>query len=63
MVKIDGHGPRWCGLQAIKTDLVGILGKLDFIIDLELLNCIQQGLELHPSLLSLYKERLRPPLE
>jgi hypothetical protein len=61
-IKIEGHGPRWFGLQAVKTDLVEILGKLDSVIDLELLNCIRLGLELHPSLLSLYKERLGAPL-
>jgi hypothetical protein len=61
MVKIEGHGSRWRGLQAVKTDLVGILGELDSVISLELLNCIWLGLELHLSLLSLYKERLRAP--
>jgi hypothetical protein len=58
MVKIEGHRPRWRGLQAIKTDLVRILGKLDSVIDLKLFNCIRLGLELHLSLLSTYKERL-----
>jgi hypothetical protein len=62
IVKIEGHRPRWCGLQAIKTDLVRILGKLDSVIDLELLNYIQLGLELPLSLLFLYKERLGAPL-
>jgi hypothetical protein len=40
MVKIEGHKPRWRGLQAINTNLVKILGKLDSVIDLELLNYI-----------------------
>jgi hypothetical protein len=62
MVKIEGHKPRWRGLQAIKTDLVKILGKLDSVIDLELLNYIRLGLELYLSLLSIYKERLGVPL-
>jgi hypothetical protein len=43
MVKIEGHESRYRGLQAVKTDLVGILEKLDSIIDLELLNCIRLG--------------------
>jgi hypothetical protein len=30
MVKIEGHKPRWHGLQAVKINLVRILGKLDF---------------------------------
>jgi hypothetical protein len=59
MVKIEGHGSRWHGLQAVKTDLVGILGELDSVIGLELLNYIRLGLELHLGVLSLYKERLR----
>jgi hypothetical protein len=37
-VKIEGYRPRWRGLQAVKTDLIEILGKLDSVIDLELLN-------------------------
>jgi hypothetical protein len=61
MVKIEGHGLRWRGLQAVKTDLVGILEKLDSLVDLELLNCIRLGLELRLSLLSIYKERLGAP--
>jgi hypothetical protein len=56
MVKIEAQEPRWRGLQAVKTDLVRILGKLDYVIDPELLNCIRLGLELHLSLLSIYKE-------
>jgi hypothetical protein len=69
------HGPR-LGLRSIsentdqggvdfnllETDLVRILGKLDPVIDLELLNCIRLGLELHLNLLSVYKERLGAPL-
>jgi hypothetical protein len=55
-IKIEGHGPRWRGVQAVQISLVRILGKLDSVIDLELLNCIR--LELHLSLLSIYKERL-----
>jgi hypothetical protein len=39
-VKIEGHRPRWRGLQAIQIGLVRILGKLDSVIDLKLLNCI-----------------------
>jgi hypothetical protein len=62
MVKIEGHGPRWHRLQAVKTDLIGILKKLDSVIDLELLNRIRLGLELHISLISIYKERLGYPL-
>jgi hypothetical protein len=61
-VKIKGHGPRWCGLQGVKTDLLRILGKLDSVIDLELLDCILLGLELYLNLLSIYKERLGVPL-
>jgi hypothetical protein len=48
--------------KLLETDLVGILGKLNSVIDLELLNCIRLGLELHLSLLSIYKERLGTPL-
>jgi hypothetical protein len=69
------HGPR-LGPRSISEDtdqggvdfkllgtgLLRILGKVDSVIDLELLNCIRLGLELHPSLLSLYKERLGAPL-
>jgi hypothetical protein len=62
MVKIEGHRPRWHGLQAVKTDIVWILGKLDSVIDLELFNYIRLGLELYLSLLSIYKERLGEPL-
>jgi len=61
MVKIEGHGLRWRELQAVKTELVGILGKLDSVLNLKLINCIL-GLELLPSLLFLYKERLGAPL-
>jgi hypothetical protein len=62
MVKIKGHRPRWCELQAVKTDLLGILGKLNSVIDLKFLNCIRLGLELYLNLLSIYKERLGVPL-
>jgi hypothetical protein len=62
MVKIEGYRPRRRGLQAVKIDLVKILRKLDSVIDLELFNCIRLGLELHLSLLSIYKERLGTPL-
>jgi hypothetical protein len=62
IVKIQGHRPRWHGLQAVKADLVRILEKLDYVMDLKLFNCIQLGLELHLSLLSIYKEKLGAPL-
>jgi hypothetical protein len=61
-VKIEGHGSRWHGFQAIKTNLVGILEKLDSVIDLKFLNCIRLRIELSLNLLSLYKERLGTPL-
>jgi hypothetical protein len=62
IVKIEGHKSRWRGLQAVKTNLVRILGKLNSVIDLELLNCIRLGLESYLNLLSIYKESLGVPL-
>jgi hypothetical protein len=62
IVKIEGHKSRWRGLQAVMTDLVRILGKLNSVIDLELLNCIRLGLESYLNLLSIYKESLGVPL-
>jgi hypothetical protein len=57
-----GHQLRQHELQAKKTDLVEVIGKLDSIIDLELLNCTRLGIELLHGLLSLYKKRLEAPL-
>jgi hypothetical protein len=40
-----------------RTDLVGLLGKLVSIIELELFNCIRLGLEQYALPSGLYKER------
>ena len=45
-----------------RTDLVGLLGKLVSVIELELLNCIRLGLEQYALPSGLYKEKQEHPL-